>query len=229
MYLFPTFISENHRTLPEEVITLASCLDEFIVENEKSARQFLKSINTKISQKDLTFHLLNEHSTSSEINELAHVIQKDKDIGFLSEAGCPVVADPGAALVRLAHQHEIRVLPMTGPSSILLALMASGFSGQSFVFHGYLPRDSFQRKIRITQLEKEIQKKNQTQVFIETPYRNQALLQDILATCSPTTQLCIACELTSKSESVMTRSVAEWKKKIPDLNKKVTVFLLGAF
>ena len=227
LYLIPTFISENINVLPFEVIEITKLLDEFVVENEKSARQFLKSIKTNIPQDKLIFHLLNEHSSPKDVSSLVEILKKKKDIGLLSEAGCPAVADPGAVLVKLAHENNIRVIPCTGPSSILLALMASGMSGQSFIFHGYLPRDVIQRRSKISSIEKDALKKDQTQIFIEAPYRNQKLLNDILQTCSDNTSLCLACNLTSKEEFVNTRTVIAWKKQIPDINKKPVIFLIG--
>ncbi len=227
VYLIPTFISENTNTLSPEAKEIAKNLDEFIVENEKSARQFLKLIQTNIKQNDLKLHLLNEHSTPAEISSLKSLLKNTTDIGILSEAGCPAVADPGAAFVIMAHERNIKVAPLTGPSSILLALMASGLSGQSFVFHGYLPRETVQRKSKLLILEKDAQKKKQTQIFMEAPYRNQPLLNDILQTCSIDTLLCIACDISSKEEFIQTKSIAEWKKKFPDVNKKPVMFLIG--
>lgn len=227
VYLIPTFISDNTLTLSPEAKEIAKNLDEFIVENEKSARQFLKLIQTNIRQNDLKLHLLNEHSTPAEISSLKSLLNNTTDIGILSEAGCPAVADPGAAFVKMAHENNIKVVPLTGPSSILLALMASGLSGQSFVFHGYLPRESVQRKSKLLILEKDAQKKKQTQIFMEAPYRNQPLLNDILQTCSNDTLLCIACDISSKEEFIQTKSIAEWKKKVPDVNKKPVMFLIG--
>ncbi len=227
LYLIPVPLSENILTLSPEAVEAARKIDEFIVENEKSARQFLKSIQTPIPQNNLIFHLLNEHSTPQEISLLSDVIKKEKDIGMLSEAGCPGVADPGAAAVEMAHRMGIKVYPLTGPSSILLALMASGMNGQSFVFHGYLPKDSAERKKKLLQLEKDAISKKQSQIFIETPYRNQQLLNDIILTCNSSTKLCIASMLTSKDQMVKTKSVGEWKKQIPDINKKPVVFVVG--
>ncbi len=227
LFLIPTFLSENEHVLPEEVLEIARSLDEFVVENEKSARKFLKQIGTKIHQNNIIFHLLNEHTSAIEISELLPILKKNKDIGLLSEAGCPAVADPGAAVVRMAHENNIPVKPLTGPSSILLALMASGLNGQSFAFHGYLPKDSVQRKAKISLLEKDAQKKKQTQIFIETPYRNLPLLNDIINVCSENTLLCIAYDLTSSNEFVKTKTIAAWKKQIPSLDKKPAIFLIG--
>ncbi len=227
LFLIPTFLSENDQVLSVEVLEIARSLDEFVVENEKSARKFLKQIGTRIHQNNIIFHLLNEHTSAIEISELLPILKKNKDIGLLSEAGCPAVADPGAALVRMAHENNIPVKPLTGPSSILLALMASGLNGQSFAFHGYLPKDSVQRKAKISLLEKEAQKKKQTQIFIETPYRNIPLLNDILNVCAENTLLCIAFDLTSVNEFVKTKTIGAWKKQIPLLDKKPAIFLIG--
>ena len=227
LYLIPTYLSENNNVLPNEVINIAKSIDEFIVENEKTARQFLKSIQTNFHQEKLVFHLLNEHSTAKEISLLIDVLKKKKDIGLLSEAGCPAVADPGAALVKMAHENNIRVIPLTGPSSILLALMASGMNGQSFIFHGYLPKESALRKAKINLIEKDALKKNQTQIFIEAPYRNQQLLNDILQTCNDKTLLSLAINITSKDELINTRTISEWKKQTPEINKKPVIFLIG--
>ena len=227
LYLIPTYLSENNNVLPNEVINIAKSIDEFIVENEKTARQFLKSIQTNFHQEKLVFHLLNEHSSAKEISLLIDVLKKKKDIGLLSEAGCPAVADPGAALVKMAHENNIKVVPLTGPSSILLALMASGMNGQSFIFHGYLPKESALRKAKINLIEKDALKKNQTQIFIEAPYRNQQLLNDILQTCNDKTLLSLAINITSKDELINTRTISEWKKQIPEINKKPVIFLIG--
>ena len=227
LYLIPTLLSENAGVLSSQLVEVVRSLDEFIVENEKTARQFLKKIETNFKQNELIFHLLNEHSSDIDISDLTDVIKKEKDIGLLSEAGCPAVADPGASIVRIAHENNIRVIPLTGPSSILLALMSSGMNGQSFVFHGYLPRDPNQRKIKIAIIEKDAVKKNQTQIFIETPYRNMQLLTDLLQVCSGETLLCVACNLTSENEMVKTMPVSEWKKNLPEINKLPVIFLIG--
>jgi 16S rRNA (cytidine1402-2'-O)-methyltransferase len=227
LYLIPTFLSENSCVLPQNTIDIAKQIDEFIVENEKSARAFLKIISTNIPQSNLTFHLLNEHSLETDIDALGKVIRKKKDIGLLSEAGCPAVADPGAAVVALAHKSNIKVIPLTGPSSIMLALMSSGLNGQSFIFHGYLPIESVQRKKFISTIERDCHKKNQTQIFIETPYRNLQLFNDIIQTCSEETRLCVACNITSENEMIMTMNISQWKKQIPEINKKPAIFLIG--
>jgi 16S rRNA (cytidine1402-2'-O)-methyltransferase len=227
LYLIPSFISENTSTLPENVLIVIRDIDEFIVENEKSARQFLKDVKTNIRQEKFIFHLLNEHSSGEDISKLKNVIIQKKNIGLLSEAGCPGIADPGSDAVRIAHENNIRVIPLTGPSSIFLALMASGMNGQQFAFHGYLPKDQEARKKKIQALEKDANKFTQTQIFIEAPYRNQNVLNDLLAVCNNNTKLCIAVNLTSENESVKTKSIESWKKNIPGLNKQQVIFLIG--
>lgn len=227
LYLIPVFLSENINVLPEEVIKISASLDEFIVEDEKSARKFLKQVQTKIPQDKIIFHLLNEHSQENDVLRLSEVIRQNKNIGLLSEAGCPAVADPGAQAVRIAHENNVKVIPLTGPSSILLALMASGMNGQSFVFHGYLPRESKERKEKILLLEKDALKKNQTQIFMEAPYRNMQLLADVMNVCSGNTRLCIAVNITSKEELIQTRTIIEWKKKVPQVNKVPCIYLIG--
>jgi 16S rRNA (cytidine1402-2'-O)-methyltransferase len=227
LFLIPTFISDNINTIPEIVLEKVRSLDEFVVENEKSARAFLKNIGTKVSQNNFIFHLLNEHSTQKEISILSDLFKKEKDIGLMSEAGCPGIADPGASIVRIAHEKNVKVIPLVGPSSIFLALMASGLNGQSFVFHGYLSRDSIQRKKKILSIESDAMKKDQTQIFIEAPYRNQQVLDDVLKTCSAQTMLCIAVDLTSSKEKINTQRISEWKKNIPEINKKPVIFIIG--
>ena len=227
LYLIPTFLSENIDVLPHSVLDIARSLDEFIVENEKSARQFLKSIHTIVDQNKLIFHLLNEHTSVSDISILKDILKKKKDIGLLSEAGCPAIADPGAVLVKIAHENNIKVVPLTGPSSILLALMASGMNGQFFIFHGYLPREAGLLRKKIISLENDALKKNQTQIFIEAPYRNQKLLEEIVNSCTDKTRLCIACNLTSKEESIHTQTISYWKRNIPNINKKPVIFIIG--
>lgn len=228
VYLIPTFLADDMT----DVLTVSSLnivkeIDEFVVENEKSARAFLKKIGSNIPQANFVFHELNEHSDAKSISELSSVLKKNKAIGVLSEAGCPAVADPGSEFVRLAHEQNIRVVPLIGPSSMLLALMASGLNGQSYTFHGYLPRESAARKTKIKELEKDALKKNQTQLFIETPYRNQAMLDDLLSTLGEETKLCIAYDLTSANEFIRTANISKWKKTKVDFHKKPAVFLIG--
>jgi 16S rRNA (cytidine1402-2'-O)-methyltransferase len=228
LYLIPSALSDdNTSVLPQSVLDIVTTLDEFIVENEKTARYFLKAIGIRTPLQSLTLYSLNEHTESAKISNLLAPLIAGKNVGLLSEAGAPAVADPGSELVRLAHQKGIEVISLIGPSSIILALMASGLNGQSFAFAGYLPKERNERIKKLKELEKLALSRNQTQIFIETPYRNQHLFEDMLTTLDKKTFICIACNITAKNEFIKTRTVEEWKKKIPDLNKKPTVFLIG--
>jgi len=228
LYLIPSALSEdNVAVLSQYALDLVFALDEFIVENEKTARHFLKSTGIKAPLQNLTLHLLNEHTDKKEIFSLLSPVLSGKDVGLLSEAGCPAVADPGSDLIRLAHEKNIHVIPLIGPSSIILALMASGLNGQNFSFAGYLPRERNDRIKSLKELERRSLSKNETQIFIEAPYRNQHLLEDILNICDENTLLCIACNITAKDEFIKTKNIESWKQNVPDINKKATVFLIG--
>ena len=198
----------------------------FIAENPKTARRFLKSAGYPHSLLDAEFRVLDEHTRDAEIPNLLAPVLEGSNCGLLSEAGCPAIADPGATLVRLAHARNIRVVPLVGPSAILLALMASGMNGQRFAFHGYLPIETEKRRQKVREIEDAALAQNATQIFIEAPYRNQALLRALLDTCRPTTLLCLATDITLPTESLRTQSIAAWKKKPPDINRRPTVFLL---
>ena len=230
LYLIPTPLGDSPlpQVLPEETRRIAAGLTTFVVEQAKTARAFLKQLPTTAPIQQLTLLELNEHTPASELETLIAPLLAGQDVGLISEAGCPAVADPGANLVRLAHQHDIRVRPLTGPSSILLALMGSGLVGQRFAFHGYLPVKPDERAKALRELEKHSQKEDSAQVFIETPYRNQAMLESILSACQPDTLLTIACDLTLENEFLATRKVAAWRGKLPDIQKRPTVFLLYA-
>jgi 16S rRNA (cytidine1402-2'-O)-methyltransferase len=230
LFLIPTYLSpENTGVLPEGTLRILHTLKEFVVENEKSARQFLKKSNSPFAQSEFIFHELSEHTTVEQISELGNLLTSGKPIGLMSEAGCPGIADPGAQLVAIAHEKKIKIVPLTGPSSIFLALMASGLNGQSFVFHGYFPREQAQRKNRIRDIERDVIKKDQTQIIIETPYRNQHLLNDIMEVCSDETILCIASNVTAPNEIITSKPVSAWKKHKINLDKIPAVFLLGNF
>ena len=228
LYLIPAPISQESidRVLPAEVQRRIAELSYFIVEQPKTARQFLKQLDLLRPLQDLQMLTLNEHTLAKELPLLLEPVLAGHDAGLLSEAGCPAVADPGAELVRLAHKYNITVTPLVGPSSILLALMASGLNGQRFAFHGYLPVESAARASTITELEKLSIRLKQTQIFIEAPYRNQKLLEQLVAVCSDGTDLCIASNLTFSSEKVMTKPVKEWRCSLPDINKIPAIFLL---
>lgn len=231
LYFIPVTLGDDNleRTLPPDVIRIAQNLEVFVVENEKTARHFLGLMKTQKPVRELTLLTLNEHTEDKAIPTLLAPLLAGKDVGLMSEAGCPGIADPGAKLAALAHQKGIRVTPLVGPSSILLSLMASGFNGQRFTFLGYLPADKAARVQRLKEVEKISQKFNETQIFIETPYRNQHLLADILAHAHPETKLCVACNISLEDESIISRSIKAWKQQpLPDLHKKPTVFLLLA-
>jgi 16S rRNA (cytidine1402-2'-O)-methyltransferase len=229
LYLIPTTLGDTAETadvLPVKVNHIINTIDEYIVENEKSARHYLKKMGIQKPLQEIVLHTLNQHTEPHEISGYLKSILLGKNIGIISDAGCPGVADPGAEVVKLAHQKNIQVIPLVGPSSILLAIMGSGFNGQSFTFNGYLPKERSERIKKLKELEKAAQQKNQTQLFIETPYRNMHLLEDIIATCDGKTPLCIACDITLSTEFIKTKSVGEWKKQLPDLNKRPAIFLI---
>ncbi len=204
-----------------------SHLRTFVVEDLRNARRYLKLLNKKIDIDRLTFHELNKHTADADLPGFLASAERGEDTGLISEAGLPAVADPGAALVRHAHQAGIRVIPLPGPSSIFLALMSSGLNGQEFAFHGYLPVQHHERVRKIRELEKEVKRTGFTQLFMETPYRNEAMLSSILETCDPYTLLSIAADLTMDSEFVHTRLVKDWKSDPPKLHKRPAIFLLG--
>ena len=224
LYVIPTPIGGRAaESLPAPVLNLIRSLRLFSVENAKSARAFLADVGMPCPIQELEISVL-EESTSKEIKAL----KAGTPIGLLSEAGCPAIADPGASLVEAAHREGIPVVPLVGPSSIVLALMASGLEGQRFAFCGYVPREAEDRKRRLKELEARSRKEHETQIFIETPYRNDALLAALLESCGSETRLCVASDLTLQSESVATRSIGQWRKARPAIGKRPTVFLLLA-
>lgn len=215
--------------LPPPVRACAQRLTHFVAENAKSARSFLKSLPSDWPLQQIAIDELNEHTAAIELPRLLAPALAGSDLGLISEAGCPAVADPGAALVALAHQEGIPVIPMVGPSSILLALMGSGLSGQNFAFHGYLPSNAQERDKRLRELERQSRQEQRTQIFIETPYRNRQMLESLFRTCAPGTRVCVATDLTLDSEQIMTRLVGEWRgQPLPEINRRPTVFLLLA-
>lgn len=231
LYMVPVTLGDDNLSyiIPADVMQLVQNLEYFVVENEKSARRFLGSVKTHKPVRELNFQLLNEHSVEKDLPALIAPLLAGHNVGMLSEAGCPGIADPGALLAALAHKKNIRVTPLVGPSSILLGLMASGFNGQQFTFLGYLPSDKAARVNKLKEIEKQSQCLNETQIFIETPYRNQHMLEDILASCAANTKLCIAKNVSLETEFVVSKTIAEWKKtELPDLHKQPTVFLLLA-
>lgn len=229
LYLIPVPLAENAGKQSYTVFhqELINHIDEYVVENEKTARRFLKQAGLKTPQNELKIHDYSKHAREIiDYNRIFKSAMDGKDLGLMSEAGCPGVADPGADIVAEAHKRGIKVVPLVGPSSILLALMASGFNGQKFAFHGYLPIDKGERAKKIKDLEFQSQKERQTQIFIETPFRNNALFDDLLKNCKPKTQICVACNLTAPDEQVLTLSASEWKNRKQDLHKKPTIFLM---
>jgi len=228
LYLIPAPLGEGdfNKIFPPFNIELINSIDEFIVEDLRSARRFLRKAGFIKDFNDVSFHILNEHTDERNISDYLNSNLNGKDTGLLSEAGLPCIADPGASLVKLAHKKNIRVIPLTGPSSIFLALMASGFNGQSFAFRGYLPIEKKAREKQIKQLENDVYKKDQTQIFIETPYRNMRLFDALIKICSAESMLCIACDVSLETEFISTLSIKEWRNGLPELNKRPAVFLL---
>ena len=228
LYLIPVTLGDTavSKVLPDGNKEIILSIKHFIVENIRTARRFLKQVEPGIAIDALTFFTLNQHTSKETLTDFLKPIGEGYSVGIISEAGCPAIADPGAEVVAIAQQKNIPVVPLVGPSSILLALMASGFNGQNFAFQGYLPIDVEQRIKTLKMLEQRIYSENQTQLFIETPYRNGKMLEDILRTCKPYTKLCIAADITLETEFIRTQSVADWKKHIPDLSKRPCIFVL---
>jgi 16S rRNA (cytidine1402-2'-O)-methyltransferase len=229
LYLIPNLLGETpwQQVLPAVIPLIVKNLQYFIVEDVRNARRFLKKLDPEIRIDELHFDVLNKFTSEEQKAGFLVPVVNGYDVGLLSEAGCPGVADPGADIVRIAHRKNFRVVPLTGPSSVLLAMMASGLNGQQFVFHGYLPVKQSERIKKIRQLEKQAVSLKQTQIFIETPYRNNQLAADLLKTCQPPTLLCIAADLTSDNEFIHTQSISGWKNQLPDLDKRPAIFLLG--
>ncbi len=232
LYLLPTPLADDTapQVLPPQVVAAVAALPYFLVENARTARRFVKSVAPQRVIEDIRFTVIDKDSTDAEVRAaLVPLVQEGVDGGILSEAGCPGIADPGAALVREAHRLGLRVVPLVGPSSLLLALMASGLNGQQFAFHGYLPIEKAPRVAAIKTLEREAQQRQQSQLFIETPYRNGALFADLVAHLQPGTRLCVAADVTGAGEFIKTLIVADWRRlPAPELHKIPTVFVLGS-
>ena len=228
LYLIPITLGESNPddVLPQTVKRAVELIDCYIVENEKTARKFIKSIVPEKVQATLQLSTLNKHTEIAEHNQMIQPCLEGINVGVMSEAGCPGVADPGAAIVKLAHEKGIQVIPLVGPSSILLAIMGSGMNGQSFAFNGYLPIDKSEKKAALKNFEKLSNDKNQSQLFIETPYRNNKLIEDLLQTLHPNTHLCIAADITLPTEYIKTMRVADWKKAKIDLHNRPTIFIV---
>jgi len=228
LYLIPTSLGESSfdSILPARNTQIVTDLKYFIVEDVRTARRFLKKANPAIDIDTLTFFILNQHTSPEEISDFLKPMVGGNDMGVLSEAGCPAIADPGADVVAIAQRNNFTVVPLVGPSSILLSLMASGFNGQSFAFVGYLPIQPEERSKSLKRLESRAYSENQSQIFIETPYRNMKMLEEILKTCQLNTRLCIAADITLETEFVKTKTIKEWKTQLPDLNKRPCIFLI---
>jgi len=228
LYLIPTTLGDNEplEVLPLSVRKVIEEVDHFIVENEKTARRFIKRITTKKSHPSLTIYKLDKYADEFEVKTYLDVCEKGISVGLISEAGVPAIADPGAEIVKLAHEKEIKVVPLVGPSSIIMAMMASGFNGQNFTFNGYLPIETNERKKVIKNLEKLSKEKNQSQIFIETPYRNEKMFADLKSTLTPTAKLCIACDITLQNEYIRTMEIKDWKYQQPNLHKRPTIFII---
>ncbi len=228
IYLIPNTLGESpiDFNLPEENIRIINSIRHFIVEDVRTARRFLKKVNKEIDIDKLTFFVLDKHTRTEDIPTFLKPALAGSDMGIISEAGCPGVADPGADVVAIAHQCALRVAPLIGPSSILLSLMASGMNGQNFAFNGYLPAGKGESIKALKHLEERSIREKQTQIFIETPFRNVKLLQDMMFALRPTTRLCIGVDITLASEMIVTRSVDQWRNKLPDLSKRPAIFLI---
>lgn len=228
LYLIPVTLGDTplDRVLPSYNKEVILSIRHFIVEEVRTARRFLKKVEASIDIDSLTFYPLNKHTQPSDISGYLTPLAEGHPMGVISEAGCPAIADPGADVVAIAQRRGLKVVPLVGPSSILLSVMGSGFNGQSFAFHGYLPIEQAERTKRIKILEQRAYAENQTQLFIETPYRNRRLLEELIQTCRPQTRLCIACNITCEDEYIRTKSIKEWKGHLPDLEKRPCIFLI---
>lgn len=228
LYLIPVTLGDTDpdRVLPTYNREIIAGIRHFAVENIRSARRFLRRSNRDIDIDSLTFYALDEHTRLEEIAAFLAPLRAGEPMGIISEAGCPAIADPGADLVAIAQREGLPVVPLVGPSSILLSLMASGFNGQSFAFIGYLPVDGDERARKIRQIEQRAYQENQTQIFIETPYRNHRLIDELVRHCRPSTRLCVACDISCPTEEIHTRTIAEWSKARYDLQKRPAIFLI---
>ena len=228
LYLIPVTLGDTaiEKVLPSYNKEIILGIKHFIVEDVRSARRFLKKVERSINIDELSFYPLNKHTSAEEISGYLKPLLGGESMGVISEAGCPAVADPGADVVAIAQRKNLKVVPLVGPSSIILSVMGSGFNGQSFAFHGYLPIEPAERIKRIKVLEQRIYTENQTQLFIETPYRNNKMMEDIVKNCRPQTKLCIAANITCEDEFIKTKTVKEWQGKLPDLSKIPCIFLI---
>lgn len=228
LYLIPVTLGEtaHDRVLPAYNLEVIRGIRHFIVENIRSARRFLKKADSAIDIDTLTFYELNKHTSPEDVSGYLKPLKAGESVGIISEAGCPAIADPGADVVAIAQRQKLKVIPLVGPSSILMSVMGSGFNGQSFAFHGYLPIDAGERAKRLKQLEGRVYAENQTQLFIETPYRNNKMLEDLIKNCKPQTRLCIAANITCEDESIITKTIAEWAHEKKELPRVPSIFLI---
>ena len=229
LYLIPNYLADDNAEnfIPAFVCEQVHHLKNFIVETEKDARALIKKLKIATPQNELTILLWNEHSDKTTVNNFLKLFENDGDVGIISDAGLPCIADPGNDVVAMAHKKNIDIVPLPGSSSIFMALMASGMNGQNFVFHGYLPIDKIERAKKIKHIELNSSSKNQSQIFMEAPYRNNHLLDDILKTCSSDTRLCIASNVSSLKQFIKTKTIKEWQNQKPDLHKIPTIFIIG--
>ncbi len=228
LFLIPSPLGDNDpvEVIPAGVLSMLPSISTYVVEAVRTARRYLSAAGLKGHVQDLEFHELNEHTTPEEVEALMKLFDDGRDVGLITEAGLPAVADPGAQLVRLCHRHGVEVVPMSGPSSLMLALMASGLNGQSFAFLGYLPAKTEERRQALRSIEKHSSTARQTKIFIETPYRNDSLLADILSVCRADTEVCIAANITMQDAFIRTKTAGEWKKSVPTIGKRPCVFLI---
>ncbi len=228
LYLIPTTLGESETThvIPSDVSAIIRNIKYFIVENIRTARRYLRKLDPQLDIDQLQFFELNQHTDHQIVESYLNPVSEGYDVGIISEAGCPGIADPGADVVKYAHIRHIHVVPLVGPSSILLSLMASGMNGQNFAFIGYIPVKPAERIKAIKEIERKSGIENQTQIFIEAPYRNNPLLNDLIKTLNDQTRLCVACDLTLETEYIKSQTVAQWKREIPDLNKRPAIFLV---
>lgn len=231
LYLIPTSLGDSAplETIPISIKKIIESVDVYIVENEKLARKFIKTVSSGKSQSSLTLFSLNKFTNPMEIPLYLEECCKGNNIGLLSDAGCPGVADPGAEVVKIAHEKNIKTIPLVGPSSILLAMMSSGMNGQNFAFNGYLPIEKVERKSKMKQLEKRSFDENQSQLFIETPYRNNSVLEDLYKTLSSDTKICVACDLTLPTEYIRTQTAKQWKHSKLDFHKRPAIFIIHKY
>ena len=231
LYLIPSLLGDSapEEVLPQSVFRVVNRVDHYIAENIRSARRFLKKAGSVIKIDDIRFYELNKYTPDKDLAGFLGPAAAGRDTGLLSEAGMPCIADPGSKITAIAHRMGIRVVPLTGPSSIVLALMASGLNGQSFAFHGYLPVKRNERIQAIKRIERDSIIKRQSQIFMETPYRNINMLEYLTIVCNPATQLCIACDITLESEFISTREISGWTKKKPDIQKRPAIFILQGY